>query len=85
LPRRYSSDFFDYIGKCPVECYSYKWPTVLPKQRRKIVSINKENNIVDFECGHKVIIPERNIRTKNGEMICPECSGHWRKGNQKIV
>lgn len=25
IPKYYVPDFLDYIGKCPIDCYSYKW------------------------------------------------------------
>jgi hypothetical protein len=52
IPRRNVKKFLDYIGPCPVECYSYKWgyrDYIFPERdgkRKRVLQFDLDNNLV---------------------------------------
>ena len=46
-------EFLDYIGKSPVDCFKYKWNTIVKKSYKNRKCLNC-GNLFDTEYNHKM-------------------------------
>jgi hypothetical protein len=52
IPNKRVFEFLKYIGDCPVNCFNYKWNTIVKESYNNRICLNC-SNVFDTNCNHK--------------------------------